>query len=304
MKKIFTIIAAVALFISCDESKETIDTLSYPADAFVSLAESSATVPESSADAIDIVLNLSTSKEAATSPTNVGFTISSENATEGVHYTIVGGKTSFDVAANTFQDVLQIVPIDNTDEDGNKVITITLNDSPVGLGFPGPDGLGKTFTLILEDDDCALVADLFKGTPTGNETSGGSAGEAPSEVQFTLTSSTATTATYKLSGILAPQFTTWGEKITTGGEYSVTFDNTDPMNPKIVAIDNGDPLSNGLTFFYAQTDDEWGYYLKLDSASFSTCGKSVKMKFTIDITQASTGSTFPTDFNTELDLQF
>ena len=156
MKKIFTIIAAVALFISCDESKETIDTLSYPSDAFVSFSDTSISVLESSTDVIDIVLNLSTTLDAAEIPSTVSYTITSENATEGVQYNVIDGKSSFNLAAGVFNDTLQIEPIDNSEEDGDKVIIITLTDAPVGLGFPGPDGIGKTLTLTLQDDDCAF----------------------------------------------------------------------------------------------------------------------------------------------------
>lgn len=156
MKKILIIFAAIALFSSCDESKETIPTLSFPADAFVSLESTAVSVLESNTEPIDVVLNLSNSRAAATSATAVSFTISSENAVEGVHYTIVDDKSSFNLAAGVFQDVLKINSINNNDEDGDKVITITLTDAPVGLGFPGPDGIGKTMTLTLQDDDCAF----------------------------------------------------------------------------------------------------------------------------------------------------
>jgi hypothetical protein len=156
MKKIFTIFAAITLFMSCDEDRETVDSLSYPADAFVSFGTSSVSVLESNSSTINIVMNLATSTAAATTASSVGFTITSDNAVEGVHYTILDGKTSFNLAAGSFQDALQIVPIDNVEEDGDKVLTITLTDAPVTLGFPGPDGLGKSIVLTLQDDDCAV----------------------------------------------------------------------------------------------------------------------------------------------------
>lgn len=156
MKKILTTFAAIALLVSCDESKETIDSLQFPSDAFVSLAETSIAVLESNTDAIDVVLNLSTSKDGADTASTVEFTIASDNAVEGVHYTIVDGKSNFQLGVNEFQDSLQIIPINNADEDGDKTITITLNSAPVGLGFPGPDGFGKTLTLTIQDDDCAF----------------------------------------------------------------------------------------------------------------------------------------------------
>ena len=78
--------------------------------------------------------------------------------------------SSFELAAGVFSDTLQIVPIDNTDEDGDKVITITLNTAPVTVGFPGPDGLGKKMTLTLQDDDCAFsLAGLGAATWEGKD---------------------------------------------------------------------------------------------------------------------------------------
>jgi len=171
MKKIFTILAAITLFMSCDEDRETIDSLSYPADAFVSFGTSSVSVLESSSSTINIVMNLATSTAAATTASTVGFTLTSDNAVEGVHYTIVDGKTSFNLAAGSFQDALQIIPIDNGEEDGDKVITITLTDAPVTLGFPGPDSLGKSIVVTLQDDDCAVSLEgLGAATWSGEDT--------------------------------------------------------------------------------------------------------------------------------------
>jgi hypothetical protein len=171
MKKIFTIFAAITLFMSCDEDRETIDSLSYPADAFVSFGTSSVSVLESNSSTINIVMNLSNSAAAATTASSVGFTITSDNAVEGVHYTILDDKTSFNLAAGIFADSVQIVPIDNGEEDGDKVITITLTDAPVTLGFPGPDGLGKSVVLTLQDDDCAVSLEgLGAATWSGEDT--------------------------------------------------------------------------------------------------------------------------------------
>ena len=171
MKKIFTIFAAITLFMSCDENRETIDSLSYPADAFVSFSTSSVSVLESNSSTINIVMNLSNSAAAATTASSVGFTITSDNAVEGVHYTILDDKTSFNLAAGIFSDSVQIVPIDNGEEDGDKVITITLTDAPVTLGFPGPDGLGKSVVLTLQDDDCAVSLEgLGAATWSGEDT--------------------------------------------------------------------------------------------------------------------------------------
>lgn len=171
MKKIFTIVAAITLFMSCDESRETVDSLSFPSDAFVAFDAPSISVLESNAETINVVMNLSNSTAAATAATNVGFTISSENAVEGVHYTLSEAKTSFSLAPGVFQDTLKITPIDNADEDGDKLITITLVDAPVTLGYPGPDGLGKSMTVRLQDDDCGFSLEgLGAATWSGEDT--------------------------------------------------------------------------------------------------------------------------------------
>ena len=171
MKKIFTIIAAITLFMSRDESRETVDSLSFPSDAFVAFDAPSISVLESNAETINVVMNLSNSTAAATAATNVGFIITSENAVEGVHYTLAEAKTSFSLAPGIFQDTLEIIPIDNADEDGDKLITITLVDAPVTLGYPGPGGLGKTMTVKLQDDDCAFSLEgLGAATWSGEDT--------------------------------------------------------------------------------------------------------------------------------------
>lgn len=299
----FSLILFVGL-VSCDEDETTYKALKFPEDSFVSLEKASATIAESS-DTLNVKINLSTDKANANIERIVSFSLSG-SAVKGIDYTIVDDKTSFVFKPNSFQDIIRIVPIDNTVEDGDKDIIITLGEaSGVNLGFPGTNNTsGKNMLIKLEDDDCAFVAEVFTGVPSGTETSSGSAGEKPSEAKFTLESSTATTATYKVENLLAPQFTKWGEKVTTGGEYYITLDNTDPKNPKITAIDNGDPLGNGLAFFHSQTDSEWGYYAKLEKATFSTCAKTIDLEFSVDITQASTGKVYPDDMKITSKLTF
>ena len=187
MKKLLTIITAISLFMACDENKETIDSLTFPQDAFVSVDASTSSVLESSTNPIDIILSLSTSASAATAPATVNFSITSDNAVEGVHYTVVDGKTSFNLDANTFSDVLQIIPIDNLEEDGDKLITITLIDAPVTVGFPGPDGLGKSLTLTLQDDDCAFSLESL-GAANWEGTDNVPAGEAGPNASLITTS--------------------------------------------------------------------------------------------------------------------
>ncbi|MCF6279544.1 MAG: hypothetical protein L3J14_04270 [Flavobacteriaceae bacterium] len=157
MKKILILLFATILVTSCDESETTYDALSYPSDAFVSMKTASASALESNATPIDIVVYLANSSAGTTTATTVSFTLSSDTAIEGTHYTIVDGRTHFEFAPGVNQDTIQIIPIDNLVEDGDKVIMVTLETSSVSVGFPGPDSLGKTTVVTLQDDDCAYT---------------------------------------------------------------------------------------------------------------------------------------------------
>ncbi|AOW21787.1 hypothetical protein LPB138_14350 [Urechidicola croceus] len=163
---------------SCDEDKTTYDALEYPSDAFISLSGTTTSVPESSTTPIEIVATYSNSLADFTSDVSVDFTISSDIAIEGTHYTVVDGKSSFNFPVGVFTDKIEIIPIDNITEDGDKVLAITLENSTVNLGFPGPDSLGKTLEIILADDDCAKNEDLrpYEGSWTGDDNCGGYTG--------------------------------------------------------------------------------------------------------------------------------
>ncbi|MGJ8743614.1 hypothetical protein [Polaribacter sp.] len=180
MKKILTIITAIVLFMSCDENKETIDSLSFPDDAFITFSGSTASVGEASTAPVTLTVlyaNSSASQEDVT----IDFTTSSTNGTEGTDYTIVNNKSSFTFspANGVYSDTVQIMPIDNvTLGTENVVITFTLGSSTYTTGYPGPDGIGKSVEVTILDDDCAKEEALrpYQGTWTGDDNCGGYTG--------------------------------------------------------------------------------------------------------------------------------
>jgi len=181
MKKIFKSLIYIAILsifvISCDEDETTFDPLNFPADAFVSVEGSSVAVLESSTNPIEIIVNYSNSTEGFTSEISVDFSITSSNGIEGTHYTIEDNKTQLTFPVGVFSDKIVIIPIDNLMEDGNKVLNFTLDNAPVTLGFPGPDGLGKSLSVTLTDDDCAFTfADLDGISWSGTDNSSGDEG--------------------------------------------------------------------------------------------------------------------------------
>lgn len=179
MKKIYKFLSismiCTLFFTACDQDETTFDALEFPADAFVAFAGTSVDVLEASTQTITITVNRATSAADAASALSVPFTITT-SAVLDVDYTIVGNKTSFDFAEGEYVDTLQIETIDNTDEDGNKEIVIALTKGN-GIGFPGSDANGSSFTLNINDDDCAFTLQEL-GDASWSGTDNASAGEA------------------------------------------------------------------------------------------------------------------------------
>lgn len=302
----FSLITAIGLLLySCDEDKTTYTPLDFPSQNYVAFDGESATFSESFKDSIPVKVLFAHGE--ATSDMKVGYKITTDNATEGVHYEIIDNKSSYDFPSGTYSDEIFIKPIDNLDEDGPKTLTFTLTDASVNIGAPGPDSLGKTFVLTLSDNDCAFNPEDMKGIVSGTETTFGYdslVGEAPSKAKFSVIEDENKKVTFEITDILAPQFAAWGETVTLGGTFTITIDYTDPSTPIIEYVDNGDPLNNGLDYFYAQADDEWGYYLNPVKSSLSTCDRTFYIEFLIDVAQASTNQVYEGDFKTKLNLEF
>lgn len=191
MKKIFKsfiYITVIAFFvISCDENDTVFTPLNYPDDAFIALEDANdIVVLESTTDPIEIIVNYANTLENTTAPVTVDFTISSDTAIEGVHYTVVGSSSQLTFAAGELTTKIVIIPIDNFEEDGNKVLDITLTNSSVALGLPGPDSFNKSIVVTLTDDDCAFTfADLDGISWIGTDNASGSQG--PNATQITTT---------------------------------------------------------------------------------------------------------------------
>ncbi len=187
MKKIFKsliYITVLAFFVSaCDENDTTFDPLSFPEDAFIAMESSnSIEVLESTTSPIEIVVNFANTLGGATTDLTVEFSITSDSAIEGVHYTIEGSSSQLIFPAGSLNAKIVIIPIDNSEEDGDKVLTFTLISSPVSIGLPGPDSFNKSVTVTLTDDDCGFTFEGLDGISwIGTDNSGG---EGPNATQI------------------------------------------------------------------------------------------------------------------------
>lgn len=166
-------------FISCDEDETVANTLTFPANAFVAFETSGTTVAEA-AGMITITAQYGSTSSAADQ--SFGFTSTSAEAVEGVHYTIVDSRTSFDFAAGVHTNSIDVNIIDNLDVDGAKNIVFTLT----GQGFPGEAAINSTYTLVIQDDDCPFtLAELGAASWAGSDNS---TGEGPNNATQITTS--------------------------------------------------------------------------------------------------------------------
>ncbi|QNM84255.1 hypothetical protein H9W90_08520 [Polaribacter pectinis] len=169
--KIIVLFLSVIVFTSCEDEDKNV----YSGDNFISFGTTySQSALESSQSSIVVTAYASVGN--IQSDINVDFELVTEQGTSA-DYTVVGGKSQFNFGAGKYVDTIELVPVDNFDEDGDKIIKITLTSASDGssLGLPGPDANGKTFTVTFEDDDCAFtVEELGTSTFSGTDNVPGS----------------------------------------------------------------------------------------------------------------------------------
>ena len=172
----------ITAFTGCTENDNEENV--YSGDNFISFGTStSGSALESATDAITITAYASVANIQSDFTVDVDIVAAQGTSAD---YTVIDGKTQFTFGPGKYVDQIQIKPIDNFDEDGNKIINLSLTSASNGsfIGFPGPDGNGKVFTVTFEDDDCAFtLAGLGAATWSGMDTASGT--EGPNESQVT-----------------------------------------------------------------------------------------------------------------------
>ena len=146
MKKILSIVSALSLliFISCgdDESGSSITSVNF------GFSGSSGSVAESGGEQGVIVSFDGGAPVASTFNVTLGGT-----ATYGADYTTTpdGSSGSFimNVSAGATERMITILPVDNSDEDGDRTVIFTLTSGGEGLNI----GSSSTFTVTITDDD-------------------------------------------------------------------------------------------------------------------------------------------------------
>jgi hypothetical protein len=151
-------------------------------NAFVVFSDIELTVNELVNEPIEVVALYATSDSNVN--LTIPFTIVSD-AVEGTDYMIVDNKSSFTFSDGNLTDSIFIMPIDENEASGDKVLTFSMNTSNVNVGYPGPDGLNSTLTLTIIDNDCPYtLEELASASWSGSDNSSGS--EGPNASQITL----------------------------------------------------------------------------------------------------------------------
>ncbi len=169
--KIFIFSILLGAFMSCEEEDKNV----YEGESYISFGKTTSSSALESTTA-PITITAYASIPNLQNDITVDFSISSDNATSA-NYTVLDNKTSFSFGVDKYTDQIQILPIDNFDEDGEKSINITLTNSSGGytLGLPGPDAHSNTYVVTIQDDDCAFsLQELGDATWSGVDSAPGS----------------------------------------------------------------------------------------------------------------------------------
>ena len=245
--KFLSLIVLAGMFTSCEEQNNV-----YEGKSFASYEKTDYSATEGSGAIVDIPVYLNVADGKHDSQVAIDFTITSDNAEEGVNYSIIDDKKQFVFESGQYKDVIKVKVIDNTDEDGDKVMDIELSGSSnasLSLGTPGPTPTFNVATFIITDDDCALKLDEFTGTPGGVEWWGWSPNSQsgvspyPNSMSFKLID-TDENIDNKLGHYWVENFAgtgmvgEWGEVTTTSYPIEMILDYTDPNAPAVSFITN------------------------------------------------------------------
>ena len=170
--KRYLIIAGLLIGISgCDTEDSTID-----------LGESVVFVQFSPRDNGETVENQGTflvpfGLSAASNPNGVTVDFTVEGLTSNANGNFSVVSSSVEIPAGEFNANVEVNLVDNAEEDGVKMIRLTISgvsDPNIGIGLGG-DSLLRTFTLTINDDDCDLsvstgryLGEYAVTVPTGN----------------------------------------------------------------------------------------------------------------------------------------
>lgn len=220
MKKFIYLLLLLVFITSCSEKDMEYNNLNYDTTKYVVFSSSELSVNELVNEPIEIEVLYAVAGNIGN--VSIPFSISS-SAVEGVDYMVMDNKTSFDFSDGNLTDSVFIMPIDETEASGDKILTFTLGSSPVDIGYPGPDSLNAELVLTIIDNDCPYtLQELADATWTGTDNATGSQGPNASQIVMYYDGTT-----FSMEGIAYGWLTNpgyWDEVVVNSFPVVVDFD--------------------------------------------------------------------------------
>ena len=210
MKKISIISSLLALLVLAGCGKEETPDLGVDSQ-WIQFGEANYSVTENSTQ--PIVVQVLYAADTNPNGVTVNYTVNSSNPDA---YTISPSTGSVTIPAGEFIGEIVINPINNSDTDGNKEITISLDNTDIPVGLAGEGMMLNNTKVLITDDDCELDIRSFEGSYFANE--------------FGYCD-----GCYKVSIVYdeVNDVLVLDNLYETGGKTYISLDNTDPSNPMI-----------------------------------------------------------------------
>lgn len=242
------VLALVLGLAACEETKY--DITPYTGEDFYRFAGSSATAFESDTDPVEIPVYFSTKENANGS---VDFQVS--GGTAGVDYELLNSGTtlSFD-AANGYQDMIRIQPLNNPDNDQDVILDIVLSNPQGGvIGFPGPDNSNTaTFKVNILNVLCEIIpiGGTYNSVTSGQSTDTCCPDETK-DLASTVTITSNGDGTFTIDDFSAGIYLEWyaGYGVTPDFPLPGTITVTDFSDPEsnLIEISGSEPFGTSIT---------------------------------------------------------
>lgn len=255
-------LTAIMLLASCQE-EETPD-LGVD-QQWLQFGSKTYTVTENSTE--PLVVQVAYSADTNPNGVTVNFSVVSDNPDA---YTISPEGGTLDIPAGEFIGEIVITPIDNADTDGNKEITISIDNQDIPVGIAGEGVYNTEAEVTITDNDCELDLASFEGTYLANEF-----GYCDGCYEVSVTYD-AENEVLVLDNLYE-----------TGGTTYIELDNSDPENP---TVDFRNYNDLGGIIYPSHPDYGDGYAINPsdlsgnaadDLSSFRTCDKFMDLYFRI-----------------------
>jgi hypothetical protein len=233
---LYSMALCMLMLFSCEEERAF-----YEGENFVVFDAGLSSVAENATSPLTVKIIRSSGAESAT----VDYSVSSfytEDSTQSADATFtLSDASSITFAAGELVKEVTLTPIDNSTNDGNKVINITLTNistAGVSVGLPGAAQNDNAFSITIADDDCAFPSLVGTYTSLNSAASPGGCSGRTFSVDITLVSTQNASLgqyTYKATDITGGLYgSCYGDGVNPGNFTTDGFSITMTDQPDVV----------------------------------------------------------------------